>query len=306
MTSFVEKLGIACETNRSMVCVGLDVDPDLIPRCLGASDDTESRARAVSTFNRTVVEFTADLVCAYKLNLAFYEAEGLSGMGVLASTVKHIRKVAPNVVIIGDSKMGDIGHTAEAYAKAMFHVLDFDAVTINAWGGFDTAEPWLAKPERGAFIWCRGSNPGSEDFQDIMVDGTDGTRIPLYLHMAKKSKDWSDRGNLGLVMGATVSSKIQEVRDACPKTPLLIPGVGAQGGDLEDSVRAGIDSDGRMVIMNSSRGIIYASHDADYAEAARHRTAELRNDINRVLEQKGQGWLNEETSATSELAMSFA
>ena len=306
MISFVEKLGIACETNRSMVCVGLDVNPDSIPRCLGASDDTASRARAVSTFNRAVVEFTADLVCAYKLNLAFYEAEGLRGMLVLESTVKHIRAVAPDVVIIGDSKMGDIGHTAEAYAKAMFDVLDFDAVTINAWGGFDTAEPWLAKPERGAFIWCRGSNPGSEDFQDIMVDGTDGTRIPLYLHMAKKSKGWSKHGNLGLVMGATASNKIKEVRDACPETPLLIPGVGAQGGDLEDSVRAGIDSNGRMVIINSSRNIIYASHDADYADAARHRTIQLKTDINRVLDQKGQGWLNESTPATLELATSFA
>ena len=306
MTSFVEKLGIACETNRTMVCVGLDTDPDDLPRCLGANGKPSSRSRAVLTFNRAIVDATADLVCAYKLNLGFYEAEGLRGVLVLEATVKHIRNVAPGVVIIGDSKMGDIENTAKAYAKAMFEVLDFDAVTINAWGGHDTAEPWLAKPERGAFIWCRGSNEGSADFQDLEVKGADGAHIPLYLHMAKESQSWSQYDNLGLVMGATVSDKIKDVRDACPTTPLLIPGVGAQGGDLEDSVRAGVDSYGRMVIINSSRGIIYASRDADYADAARHRTIQLRNDINRVLDQMGLGWSSESTPMTSEPAISFA
>ena len=306
MISFVEKLGIACEANRSMVCVGLDVDPDSLPPCLDATDDPGKRARAVCTFNRAIVDSTADLVCAFKLNLAFYEAEGLRGMLALQNTVEYIRKTVPNVVIIGDSKMGDIGHTAEAYAKAMFDVMDFDAVTINAWGGSDTAKPWLAKPERGAFVWCRGSNPGSADFQDMLVDSTDGDRIPLYLHMARKSRSWSAHNNLGLVMGATASDKIKEVRDACPTTPLLIPGVGAQGGDLEDSVRAGVDSKGRMVIINSSRGIIYASHDTDYADAARHRTAQLRSDINCILDRMDLEWSNKSTQQTSSLAMSFA
>lgn len=306
MISFVEKLGIACETNRSMVCVGLDADPDLVPPSLGANRDTASRARAVSTFNRAVVDSTADLVCAYKLNLAFYEAEGLRGMLVLQNTVQYIRKVAPDVVVIGDSKMGDIGHTAEAYAKAMFDVMDFDAVTINAWGGSDTAKPWLGKPERGAFVWCRGSNPGSADFQDMLVESTEGRRIPLYLHMARKSQSWSDYENLGLVMGATASDKIKDVRDACKTTPLLIPGVGAQGGDLEDSVRAGVDSNGRMVIINSSRDIIYASHDTDYADAARRRTGKLKTDINSILDRMDLGWSNTSTQRTSNLAMSFA
>jgi orotidine-5'-phosphate decarboxylase len=186
----------------------------------------------------------------------------------------------------------------------MFEVLNFDAVTINAWGGHDTAEPWLAKPERGAFIWCRGSNAGSADFQDIMVDGTDGIRVPLYLHMAKKSRTWSRHENLGLVMGATASNKIKDVRDACPTTPLLIPGVGAQGGDLEDSVRDGVDSNGRMVIINSSRDVIYASQNADYADAARHSTTQLKNRINRVLDQMDVGWSNKSTQRTSDLATS--
>lgn len=306
MTSFVEKLGIACETNRSMVCVGLDTDPDDLPRCLRANGNPSSRSRAVLTFNRAIVDATADLVCAYKLNLAFYEAEGLRGMLVLEATVKHIRNAAPGVVIIGDSKMGDIENTAKAYAKAMFEVLDFDAVTINAWGGHDTAEPWLAKPERGAFIWCRGSNDGSADFQDLEVKGADGADIPLYLHMAKESQSWSQYDNLGLVMGATASSKIKDVRQACPNAPLLIPGIGAQGGNLEDSVRDGVDASGRMVIINSSRGIIYASADADYAEAARWRTIQLNEDINLVLDQMDLGWSNKSTQQTSSLAMSFA
>ena len=306
MVSFVDKLRAACEKNRSMVCVGLDVDPDEIPACVGAGNDSASRARACLAFNRAIVEATADLVCAYKLNLAFYEAEGLRGMLALLTTVDYIREVAPGIVVIGDSKMGDIGHTAKAYAKAMFDVLDFDAVTINAWGGQDTAEPWLAKPERGAFIWCRGSNKGSEDFQDMIVDGADGARIPLYLHMAQKSQTWSEHNNLGLVMGATASSRIKDVRNACPNTPLLIPGIGAQGGDLEDSVRDGVDADGRMVIINSSRGIIYASQGEDYAEAARRQTIRLKDDINRTLDQMDLGWSNDSTPATSNLVMSFA
>ena len=306
MESFVEKLVTASETNRSMVCVGLDVDPDELPLCLGANGESASRARAVSTFNHAIVDATADLVCAYKLNLAFYEAEGLRGMLVLQSTVEYIRRTAPGVVVIGDSKMGDIGHTAEAYAKAMFEVLDFDAVTINAWGGHDTAEPWLTDPMRGAFIWCRGSNPGSKDFQDIMVDSTDGSRIPLYLHMAIESQKWSSHKNLGLVMGATASNKIKDVRDACPKAPLLIPGVGAQGGNLKDSVRDGVDSRGRMVIINSSRGIIFASRESDFAEAARHQTTNLNDDINHVLDQMDLGWSSKSIPATSELAMSSA
>jgi orotidine-5'-phosphate decarboxylase len=306
MTSFVEKLRSACETNRSMVCVGLDTDPDDLPRCLGANGSAASRARAVSTFNRSIIDATAEFVCAYKLNLAFYEAEGLRGMLVLESTIEHIRAVAPGLIIIGDSKMGDIEHTAKAYAKAMFEVLDFDAVTINAWGGHDTAEPWLAKPERGAFIWCRGSNDGSADFQDLQVTGTDGAQIPLYLHMAKESQSWSQHDNLGLVMGATASSKIKDVRQACPRAPLLIPGIGAQGGNLEDSVRDGVDADGRMVIINSSRRIIYASPNADYAEVARWRTIQLNNDINLVLDQMDLGWSTKSTPVTLSPAMSFA
>jgi orotidine-5'-phosphate decarboxylase len=241
-------------------------------------------------FNRAIVDATADLVCAYKPNLAFYEAEGLHGVLALQKTIEYIRDTAPHTVIIGDSKMGDIGTTAEAYAKAMFDVLGFDAVTINAWGGHDTVEPWLAKPERGAFIWCRGSNEGSADFQDLKVIDTDENYDPLYLHMARRAQKWSKYDNLGLVMGATAPGQMAEVREACPNIPLLIPGVGVQGGDLEEAVRYGVDAEGRMAIINSSRGIIYASSSDDYAFAARKAAGDLRDDINATLDEMGLGW----------------
>ena len=156
--NFAERLRAASETARSLVCVGLDVDPDKIPECLFEGDrkDPIQRADACVRFNKEIIDVTHDLVCAYKPNLAFYEAEGIHGMSALLDTIDYIRRVAPNVIVIGDSKMGDIGHTAEKYAKAMFKVFGFDAVTINAWGGRETAEPWIANPEP----WCVHLVPG--------------------------------------------------------------------------------------------------------------------------------------------------
>ena len=287
---FVDRLRAACDETQSLVCVGLDVDPDKIPEALGPRSGARARARACIKFNRAIVDATADLVCAFKPNLAFYEAEGLHGILALQKTIDYIRDTAPHAVVIGDSKMGDIGTTAEAYAKAMFGVLKFDAVTINAWGGHDTAAPWLENPERGAFVWCRGSNDGSADFQDLNVIGTDEVPVPLYLHMARQSQNWSEHDNLGLVMGATASKQMKSVRKACPTVPLLIPGIGPQGGDLEEAVRYGVDAEGRMAIINSSRGIIYASSGDDYASAARKAAGNLRDNINRVLDEMGLGW----------------
>lgn len=292
MKSFIDRLRVACDETKSLVCVGLDVDPDLIPESVAPLDpeNPSSRARACFSFNKAIIDATHDLVCAYKPNLAFYEAEGLRGILALQQTIKHIRAVAPHAVVIGDSKMGDIGNTAERYAKAMFEVMGFDAVTINAWGGQDTAQPWLSDPKHGAFIWCRGSNVGSKDFQDLRVIDTDEFDGPLYLHMAKRSKTWAKHDNLGLVMGATAPSQMAEVRKVCPNMPFLIPGVGAQGGELEDTIRSGVDEHGRMAIINSSRSIIYASSGDDYAQAARKAVAQLREEINRTLDDMGFGW----------------
>ena len=243
----------------------------------------------VAAFNQAIVEATADAICAYKPNLAFYEALGIPGLKALEQTVAAIRQSAPSAIIIGDAKRGDIGPSAEAYAKAMFQVWDFDAVTLNAWGGRDTVEPFLADAEKGVFIWCRGSNPGSSDLQDLATESPAG-RIPLYQHLAKDSLTWNGNGNVGLVVGATFPEQLAQVRNICPEMPFLIPGVGAQGGDLDSAIRMGTDSNGRQAIINSSRGIIYASSGPDFAQAARQEALKLRDAINQVLDAMGKGW----------------
>ena len=277
MTDYLTNLDRACSVNRSLVCVGLDPEPARLP------------VADVFQFNRAVVEATADLVCAYKPNLAFYEALGLPGLRALEQTIQHIRQAAPQVQIIGDAKRGDAGPSGVAYARAMFQVWGFDAVTLNAWGGADTVLPFLEDESRGAFLWCRGSNPGSADLQDLAVDSPYG-KVSVYEHLARTSLDWNRRGNLGLVVGATVPEQLAVVRTACPDLPLLIPGVGAQGGDLPAAVRNGVDQRGRRAIINSSRGIIYASAGDDFAEAARRATAALRDAINQTLDAAGKGW----------------
>jgi orotidine-5'-phosphate decarboxylase len=277
MSGFTERLEQAATAAKSLVCVGLDPDPARMP------------ISSVSEFNRAIVDATAGLVCAYKPNLAFYEALGLPGLEDLQKTIAHIRNAAPGVIIIGDAKRGDIGPSAQAYAKAMFQVWGFDAITINAWGGQDTVTSFLEDESKGVFVWCRGSNPGSADFQDIQIATDDGP-MPLYRKMALSCREWDTKGNLGLVVGATVPEQLREVRAACPDMPLLIPGVGAQGGDLEAAVRQGADSRGRAALINSSRGIIYASSGADFAQAAAREADKLRTSINKVLEADGKGW----------------
>ena len=277
MSGFTERLEQAATAAKSLVCVGLDPDPARMP------------VSSVAEFNRAIVDATAGLVCAYKPNLAFYEALGLPGLEDLQKTIAHIRDAAPGVIIIGDAKRGDIGPSAQAYAKAMFQVWGFDAITINAWGGQDTVTPFIEDESKGVFVWCRGSNPGSADFQDAQIATDDGP-MPLYRSMALSCREWDTKGNLGLVVGATVPEQLGEVRAACPDMPLLIPGVGVQGGDLEAAVRQGADSRGRAALINSSRGIIYASSGADFAQAAAREADKLRTNINEVLEADGKGW----------------
>ena len=277
MNSFTDKIRHGSDATRSLVCVGLDPDPALMP------------VQDVFEFNRAIVDATAAVACAFKPNLAFYEALGLSGFDALERTIAHIRQVAGHAVIIGDAKRGDIGPSGRAYAKAMFEVWGFDAVTVNAWGGGDTVEPFLDEESRGVFVWCRGSNPGSVDFQDLNIVG-DGEEMPLYLSVARSCDEWNVKGNVGLVVGATVPEQLAGVRRLCPSMPLLIPGVGAQGGELEAAVKAGVDRSGRLALINSSRGIIYASRGADFAEAARQAASTLRDSINAVLDGDGLGW----------------
>ncbi len=281
MPTFVERLQTACAATQSLVCVGLDPDPALLP------------VGDVAQFNRAIVGATAPWACAYKPNLAFYEALGMDGWRALESTIASIRELAPSSVIIGDAKRGDIGPSAEAYARAMFGVWGFDAVTLNAWGGRDSVEPFLTDAERGGFIWCRGSNPGSGDLQDLTIEGqakSGSKSLPMYRRLALESRKWNANGNLGLVVGATAPEQLADVRSICPDMPLLIPGVGAQGGSLEASVRNGVNRAGRMAIINSSRGIIYASPGPDFEEAAGRAAQNLWDAINRELEGAGLGW----------------
>ena len=273
MSGFTDRLEQASQAAKSLVCVGLDPDPARMP------------VSSVFEFNRAIVDATAGLVCA----LAFYEALGLPGLQDLEMTVAHIRSAAPGAIVIGDAKRGDIGPSAQAYAKALFEVWGFDAVTINAWGGRDTVSPFLEDESKGVFVWCRGSNPGSADFQDVQIVTKEGN-MPLYQNLALACRKWDTHGNLGLVVGATIPDQLREIRAACPAMPLLIPGVGAQGGDLEAAVRLGVDSRGRAALINSSRGIIYASSGTDFARAAAREADKLRESINRVLEAKGKGW----------------
>ena len=270
MSSFQEKLTAASRKNESLVCVGLDPDPALMP-----IDD-------VLEFNKAIIEATADQVCCYKPNMAFYEALGIPGLEALQRTLEHIPDDIP---VIGDAKRGDIGSTAKAYARAVFERWGFDAVTVSPYLGTDSIEPFLEYADRGVLVLCHTSGPGSVDFQDLPV-GSGNPQRPLFEEVALKVLEWNGRGNAGLVVGATYPQQLQSVRQICPDMVILAPGVGAQGGDLENTVKYGVNADGEGLIINSSRGIIFASRDgSDFAGAARRAAQELRQGINRAREE---------------------
>lgn len=264
--SFLEKLLNASRRNKSLLCVGLDPDPRLIPEKVD-----------VLEFNRLIVEATCDLVCAYKLNLAFYEALDDEGFQIMKSSIKHIPEDIP---VIGDAKRGDIGNTAKAYARAIFKNLNCDATTVNPYLGFDSIEPFIEYREKGIFILCRTSNAGAQDFQSLRCEEPGAAARPLFEIVAQKASEWNTYGNIGLVVGATYPEELRLIRETHPDMPLLIPGIGAQGGDLALAVRYGIDSSGERAIINSSRQIIYASAGKDFAQAARRVALTLRNQIN--------------------------
>ena len=278
MYPFSEKLLRAAETTRSLVSVGLDPDPASMP------------VPDVLDFNRAIVDATKDLVCAYKPNLAFYEGLGLKGLKALKDTIEYIRTAAPSVVVIGDAKRGDVASTNVFYARALFEYWDFDAATVNGWAGGEALDPFLAHEDRGVLVWCRSSNPGAAELQDLSARAN-GDSVEVYRWMARRAKAWNTRGNVGLVVGATYPGEIAQVRSECPNMPLLVPGIGAQGGDLASSVKAGMDAQGRGMIIASSRSVLYASADPhNFAEAARQATAKLRDAVNLALDEDGKGW----------------
>jgi orotidine-5'-phosphate decarboxylase len=263
--SFFSNLANASVRNNSLLCVGLDPDVAQMP-------DMD-----ILNFNKAIIEATSDLVCCYKLNFAFYEAAGAKGWQILHDT---LREIPGDIPTIADAKRADIGNTTKAYARAIFDGLGFGAATVNPYLGYDSLEPFINSPARGIFILCRTSNPGSADFQELQVQ-FEGEVMPLYQAVAAKTSRWNRFGNLGLVVGATYPDDLKTVRRLCPGLPLLIPGVGAQGADLEKTVRGGIDANGAGIIINSSRQVLYASRGEDFAQAARQSAMKLRDEINR-------------------------
>ena len=281
--SFVEALDAAAARNGSLLCVGLDPWRPSMP-----VDD-------IAAFNRAIIAATHDLVCAYKPNFAFYEAEGLPGLEALGETIEAVPAGVP---VILDAKRADMGNTAIAYAKAAFGVWGAGAVTVNPYLGSDAVRPFLEYGDRGVFVLVRTSNPGAEEFQSLVIDeraagptvGGSGRPACLYEHVALQARRWNAAGNVGLVVGATAPRELARVRRLCPDMPILVPGVGAQGGDLEASVRNGADANGRRVVINASRSVLYAARGAGYGEAARAEALRLREAINAELGRMGRGW----------------
>ncbi len=268
MPTFSDKLAEASKRNNSLLCVGLDPDPALMPEM------------EVAAFNRAIVEATQDLVCAYKPNLAFYEALGMKGFEALRETIDCIPSHIP---IVGDCKRGDIGNTARAYAGAMFEQWGFDAVTVSPYLGWDSIEPYCRYEDKGVLVLCRTSNKGGADFQDLSFQGPDGVSLPLYEWVATKVQEWDTRGNLGLVVGATQPEELRRARELCPDMPILVPGIGTQAGDLAAAVRYGTDRDGMKAMISSSRKVLYASRGSDFADAAREACVSLRDQMQEAL-----------------------
>jgi orotidine-5'-phosphate decarboxylase len=236
-------------------------------------------AKAVTYFCQAIIEATAPYVCAFKPNMAFFEVLGPKGMYIFQDVLSAIPEHIP---IIVDAKRGDLGNTARKYATTVFDVYGCDAVTVNPYLGYDSVAPFLAFHDKGVILLCRTSNPSAHDFQDLLVRGEKGHERPLYEMIAQRVQSWNKAGNCGLVVGATYPKELSNVRSMCPDMPILIPGVGAQGGDLESSVVAGVDVSGEKAIIAVSRAILYAAQGEDYAVSAANEARKLRNRINEV------------------------
>jgi orotidine-5'-phosphate decarboxylase len=268
--AFLERIHAAARRNDSWLCIGLDSELSKIPTFLRERHGTH----AVFEFTKAIIEATSDLVCAYKPNLAFYEMLGPAGLEILSKTRELIPQEIP---VIADAKRGDIENTARAYAKALFEYYRFDAATVNPLMGFDSIAPFLEYSEKCTFLLVRTSNPGARDFQELTCAGK-----PLYQHIAEKARQWNTRQNVGVVVGATAPQELSLVRRIVgDEMPILVPGVGAQGGDLERAVKNSVNSRGELAIITASRSVLFASQERDFAQAARKAAQELRDAINR-------------------------
>lgn len=253
----------------SFLCVGLDPDVKKLPACLEGTD-----AERVLAFNKAIIDATAAYAVAYKPNLAFYECLGAEGISVLDETVRYIRTKYPEIFIIADAKRGDIGNTAAMYARTFFEAMDFDAVTLAPYMGEDSVKPFLAYPDKWSIILALTSNPSASDFE--LVEDAKGT--PMYERVIRRSRHWGTPVNTMYVVGATKAEYLTDIRKVADRHFLLVPGVGAQGGSLAEVAKHGmIDECGLLV--NSSRGIIYASNGADFAEAAGKAASEMASEM---------------------------
>ena len=268
--NFVQKLKHIQRKNNSLLCIGLDTDVTRLPESLFKWEDPQYE------FNRQIIDATKDIVCAYKLNIAFYESIGEHGW----YTVHHtLARIPEEIVTIGDGKRGDIANSSERQAHLLCEDWEFSATTVNPYMGKDSVEPFMKRKDQCAFVLAATSNKGSKDFQHLKINGK-----PLYEHVVRTAKKWNTKKNIGLVVGATRQNELKRIRSLVPDMPILIPGIGAQKGDLEATVRHGCDTHGELAIINIGRGIIYASAGDDFAEKAREAALKYRNLINKYRE----------------------
>ena len=269
---FMTALEAAWQQRNSLLCVGLDPDPAKFPAHLRGRPD------AILAFCTQIVDATADLVCCFKPQIAYFAAHRAEEQ--LEALIEHIHAAHPDTPVILDAKRGDIGSTAEQYAIEAFERFKADAITVNPYMGRDSVDPYLAYPDKGVILLCRTSNPGGSDLQFLEVDTPKG-RMKLYEHVARTvAEDWNASGNCGLVVGATYPAEIARVRELTGNLPLLVPGIGAQGGDIAATLAAGRTAKGAGLMINSSRAVLYAGKDEDFAEAARKVALETRDAIN--------------------------
>ena len=266
---FKEKLSRMVEKNDSLLCVGLDIDKEKMPKHL-----FKKSKDPYFEFSKSIIDATKGIVCAYKLNMAFYEVLGIEGYSLLEKIIKHIPK---EVVIVLDGKRNDIGNTSKKYAQSIFETLKCDAATVNPYLGIDAVKPFLDYKDKYSFILCRTSNPSATDFQDLVIKNK-----PLYRIVAEKIKDWNKKyNNCGAVVGATYPEELRTIRKILGnEIILLIPGIGAQGGNVEKTVKYGVSKNGEKALIVSSRSIIYAGNNEDYIQKARNKAISLRDQIN--------------------------
>lgn len=275
--AFRALLDDAHHANDSLLCVGLDPELTRLPQVLRSETDI---TRAIVAFNAGIIEATSDLVYCYKPNLAFYMAHGVPGLRALEETRRLIPRYIPALL---DAKVGDLANTSIAYAAGYFDAWDFDAVTVNPYMGEDSLAPYLSRGDRGIFVLCKTSNPGSGDLQDIQVSTESGGQ-PLYLTVADRVAEWSERwpATLGLVVGSTWPGHLADIRKRCPTQPILLPGIGAQGGDIAGSLQVGLDSTGAGLLLSASRSVIFAGEHAgeEWVSEVRQAALQLRDEIN--------------------------